>query len=626
MAKIKPYTQRYSTSTPKATAEEFGAATGRALQQAGQFGMDITRQMQDVELRRVTRADTIERVRGVRDFNQIVQQEATRMESEDDMSSTDAPGKYNTFIKESIAKAVSNHTGSEDSRARLEEQLTLAGTQYSQNAYKLSVTAQYQVIKDEIGQQTRVYADMAGDVPAKINDIFTDIDKTIDDLASAMPKEAEMAYRNSMKSAAIKSAASAYISSGDFDAADLLISGNNVATILDQDTHRQLKTQIIVGKRKVEKAEQTLTQKRAEMVTLLGRPLTEAENLRLMDIAPPASGTNVMTLSEKLKAFETAVGRPATEAEIQKIYGVHIAEEKSNGGTFGTSLKGRSLDIMNDTAVGFANGALTQEQEQTFMTAVIEYTQPIQFQNPDTKLWETRRNKLPPHVQEALDRRGIQIQPTEAKQGEVINVEEPLSTDAPTDPAKTIWGRRGNIAGVVPAVARAVGQTPLIGELFEGGGEFTIDKQYAKGLQKNLVKILQNNPRYAEGERQAIEKEISILSSAWDNVTAYEKRLIGLDESLEKRENQAFKTAQSKMVSSEERKHAMNVLNGIRMFREHLGVPIRVKTVDEAKALPPGTPFISPSGKLMFNNIVAPVVDEESDITIPLDEEMSGVQ
>lgn len=617
MPKIQPYTQRYTTSTPKATAEDFGAATGRALQQAGQYGVEIANQMKDVETRRANRSDTIERVRSIRDFNKLAQQEATRMQSEDDMSSTEAPGNYNTFVKETIANAVSNHKGSEESRAKLEEQLTIAGTQYSQNAYKLSVTAQYQVIKDELGEQTRTFADMAGDVPAKINDIFVDIDKSVDELASALPQEAETAYRNQMKSAAINSAASAYISAGDFDSADALISGDNVASILNQDTHRQLKTQIIVGKRKVEKQEQTLTQKRSEMETLLGRPLTEIENLRLMDIAPPASGNSTMTLPEKMQAASTALGRPLTETEVQKLYGIHVAEEKGSGGAFGTSLKGRSISIMNDNAVGFATGTLTQEQEQNFMAAVTEYTQPIQFQNPDTKLWETRRNTLPPHVQEALDRRGFQIPQSKADQGEVINVEEPLSTDPPVDESRTIWGRRENIAGVVPSVATAVGQIPLIGGMVEGGGEFTIDKQYAQGLQKNLVKILQNNPRYAEGEREAIEKEVSILSSFWDNPTAYEKRLIGLDESLEKRENQAFKTAQSKQVSSEERKHAMNVLNGIRMFREHLGVPIRVKTVDEAKALPPGAPFISPTGQLMFNNIVAPVEQETETTPAP---------
>ena len=111
MAKIQPYTQRYTTSTPKATPEDFGAATGRALQQIGQYGMDITAQMQDVEVRRQTRADTIERVRGVRDFNQIAGAEVTRMEAEEDLSSTGAPAKYNAFVKKSIADAVSNHKG-----------------------------------------------------------------------------------------------------------------------------------------------------------------------------------------------------------------------------------------------------------------------------------------------------------------------------------------------------------------------------------------------------------------------------------------------------------------------------------------------------------------------------------
>jgi len=48
MPKIQPYTQKYGTPTAvRATGEEFGAATGRALQQAGQFGMGVAAQMQE---------------------------------------------------------------------------------------------------------------------------------------------------------------------------------------------------------------------------------------------------------------------------------------------------------------------------------------------------------------------------------------------------------------------------------------------------------------------------------------------------------------------------------------------------------------------------------------------------
>jgi len=172
---------------------------------------------------------------------------------------------------------------------------------------------------------------------------------------------------------------------------------------------------------------------------------------------------------------------------------------------------------------------------------------------------------------------------------------------------RTIWQRSENVAGIVPSVAEFAGKTPLIGgPLFEGGGQFAQDRQYVTAKQKDLVRVLQNNPRYAEGERQAIETEITIDSSAFDNPVAYRQRLIAIDEALRQRMQNAFNTVQNITgTTQEERQHALNVANGISQFIDTLGVPPRVKNAEEAKKLPPGAEFVTPDGRLMRNTMTS---------------------
>ncbi len=607
MPKIQPYTQRYKPQTTQATGEMFGAGVGRAQAQLGQVGADISTQLRSVEVRNQTRAETLDRVLIGSNFDNFAQTESIRLKDESNLSSPTADKDYNVILDNNMNEALNNHQGSDESKMLLQADLIAKKTSYLGTHRKLVTTAQLEAVKNNINNYGNSLADTAGDAPDQIDALFDQARLRVEQMSAALPNGTETEVLRSMQSNIFKSAFQRYVDAGDYDSAEALLGGDNIAVLLDQDTMRQSKTTVIVGKRKLEKDNEALERGIRQMESIMGKKMTpEQRDAFTVGGSPTQNLYNVQLM-----------GGEVTDQMWQKAYGVPTAEE----GAFGTSLKGRAISIMSNDAVGFANNTLTQEQEQNFMSAITEYTQPTQFQNPNNGLWETRIPNLPPHVQEALERRGVQTPSSQAGQGEVINVNEPLSTDAPTDPAKTIWGRRSNIAGIVPAAARAVGQTPGIGGFIEGGGEFTIDKQYAVGLQKDLVRVLQNNPRYAEGERQAIEKEVSILSSAWDNQAAYEKRLVGMDESLEKRENQAFKTGQSKMVSVEERKHAMNVLNGIRMFRDHLGVPIRVKTVDEAKALPPGTPFISPNGQLMFNNIIAP-----APVGATTDDAMSGVK
>jgi hypothetical protein len=112
---------------------------------------------------------------------------------------------------------------------------------------------------------------------------------------------------------------------------------------------------------------------------------------------------------------------------------------------------------------------------------------------------------------------------------------------------------------------------------------------------------LQNSPRYAEGEREAIRADIDLDPKFIDTPQAFRERVIAVDKALAIRERNAYENARSDRISLEERRHAMNVFNGIVQFRRALGVPPTVKSPDEARRLGPGVEFITPDGRIMRN-------------------------
>jgi hypothetical protein len=160
-----------------------------------------------------------------------------------------------------------------------------------------------------------------------------------------------------------------------------------------------------------------------------------------------------------------------------------------------------------------------------------------------------------------------------------------------------VWDLASLTTGPVPAIAETLGRTPLVGEIVRSP-QYTQARNFVPALQRDLVRVLQNNPRYAEGERKAIESEINISPSVFDTPGAFRDRLIGIDRALQIRERNAFETAQSARVGREERVQAMNVLNALQQFRQNLGVPPTIRGDEDFNALPSGTEFIDPEGQL----------------------------
>ena len=202
----------------------------------------------------------------------------------------------------------------------------------------------------------------------------------------------------------------------------------------------------------------------------------------------------------------------------------------------------------------------------------------------------------------------------------LIEVPTPPKSEITADPVfegpargpggRTIYQMSGDVTGPGPAIIEGASRIPGVSSLVEGPETSRIvqSRAFLSQAQRDLTTVLQNNPRYAEGERKQIDADIQINPSLIDTPQAYRDRLIGIDDALKVRQDTAYKyaTGQSGPVSGEARRHAMNVLQAIIRFREVLGVPPTFNSVAEVEKaigeglLGPEDQFRDPDGNVWY--------------------------
>lgn len=368
------------------------------------------------------------------------------------------------------------------------------------------------------------------------------------------------------------------------------------------------------------------------------------------DQGRPIRGSGVQRFAQSFRSLPTAIGQEtkymdeveraarlaafqATEKEIESTRAANIklieGQRKAfsdiiksdGGGAFGKSLTGRIANMFSsDLVTRFAKGETTPDEDRQFMTAITQYTQPTESKDPVTGNIILRKPELPQHVSLAIQTRSLNPAdivsgkdkkaaiPT-PKVGAVPTTKEMADRSVATPPAttekpaavtevptaaalaqpRTMWNERSKFAGPVPVVASKVAKVPGFGDLAPEMQQAIVFVDTAK---RDLIKNLQNNPRFPEGERKAIEKEIDIGANFIDNPAAVGNRMIALDDFLFKRQQNEERAAQDNTLPAATRQAALQAANELRNFRVTMGVPPRMTTIEQVKALPPGTKFI----------------------------------
>ena len=283
-------------------------------------------------------------------------------------------------------------------------------------------------------------------------------------------------------------------------------------------------------------------------------------------------------------------------------------------GPLGKGSKGDILNSIIQFAPLYQAGSLTPEQENTLMTAITDYTQPttIEFTDPETglKSMRTQRNQLPDFVSKALNARrpgsapaplsvtggpapsGGPARPPAAAPsmgvtadtvpGEIFQV-------ARTAPKSSFFDLAATGTGFVPVLVAGVARNVPLDAAGKIGPEFQQSTAMLDSMTNRVVNTLQENPRFAEGERQQILGELKLAPRMFANKNGYINQIIGLDNVLEGIEQKTMNIRDQEKTGIPARQAATKKLEEITAVRELLGIQQRTITDPKVWAtLPPG--------------------------------------
>jgi len=315
----------------------------------------------------------------------------------------------------------------------------------------------------------------------------------------------------------------------------------------------------------------------------------------------------------------------AQNAELQKRKGSLINEVlraqakvdakkagAKDAGPLGKGTKGDILNTLIQYAPLYAAGALEPQQRNAFMTAVTDYTQPtqIEFTDPETglKSMRTQRNELPDFVREALGGKAPGTS-TAAPSGTAAPTRPPTGALAPapvmgltatatapeifqvasTAPKSSFFDLAATGTGFVPVLVSGVARNVPLDAAGKIGPEFQQSTAMLDSMTNRVVNTLQENPRFAEGERTQILNELKLAPRLFANKNGYINQIISLDNVLEGIEKKTFDIQSQERTGIAARQAATKKLEEISAVRDLLGIQQRT-VIDPAVwlTLPPG--------------------------------------
>lgn len=635
MAKFPVYEQQVAPSQGRADPSAFGSGAAQAQGQVGDVLTDI-----GVQIKR--RADVIDRVSLMSDFDRFSQEALTTLNDTEDVSRPETLAKYEQALKQKSDELIASHGGTGASRAELTAQITNQRAQYSKSAYGAQIKAQQVKIGNMIEQSTNELAINAAFAPGKMLDVFTELDKRIEGLGDALSPGLAAEYKAAGRAKIATNAISQTLQRGDWQTAKSMMTNPEVMKYMSADTSRKLTLDIAVdeGKDAMEKVRQDRNV--SAWTQRLGRNLSTEEVMRVRALPQKKD----MTVADQIVEYELITGKPAPQSTIDQFYKV---EGGGAGGAFGNSLQGRALGFVTDNAVAYANGMLSPDQARVFEASLAEAYKPVMRPNPVTGQVEEIRPTVPNFVRQAsdqgarfygggalaapgsaspsglvpgqriqLDINGQPVGQADVGPGGVWTMPVPPEQQVPTGGAaggvqpapagnQTIWEMADSIAGPASAVAAGVAGLPVIGgaagpaaEAMLGTPEnVTGSRQYVKTQISQMVDALSINPRNPVALVEMIRKEIDVDPKVMDNPTAYRKRLEAVNRALTERLIEETNAGQDPTLPADTRRNALTLADTIRQFQKKL-MPPMVKNRQELDSLglQSGDKFVDPSGKL----------------------------
>ena len=313
----------------------------------------------------------------------------------------------------------------------------------------------------------------------------------------------------------------------------------------------------------------------------------------------------VLTAQGRVDAADVA-GKARVEAAAKKAAGVKPPSP------FGTSREGLQLQMISEYAPLYASGSLLPQQVRDLLIQVEDYTQERRtiYTDPESGLvkQDIRRNKLPGFVMEALGNMAPKPSsttssggppPTRPAAGAVARVpvlgltaaaaSPEVYQAASTAPKSSFFDLAATGTGFVPVLVSGVARNVPLDAAGTIGPEFQQSTAMLESMTNRVVNTLQDNPRFAEGERTQILNELKLAPRLFSNKNGYLNQIIALDNVIEGIEKKTLSIQSQEKTGIAARQAATKKLEEISAVRDLLGIQKRT-VLDPSvwKTLPPG--------------------------------------
>jgi hypothetical protein len=160
---------------------------------------------------------------------------------------------------------------------------------------------------------------------------------------------------------------------------------------------------------------------------------------------------------------------------------------------------------------------------------------------------------------------------------------------ARTAPKSSFFDLAATGTGFVPVMVAGVARNVPLDAAGKIGPEFQQSTAMVDSMTNRLVNALQENPKFAEGERQQILGELKLAPRMFSNKNGFINQIIALDNVLEGIENKTMSIRDQEKTGIAARQAATKKLEEITAVRELLGIQQRTITDPNVwKTLPPG--------------------------------------
>ena len=617
MPRLNLYEQQTSAQGPRASGADFGAAPAQALEGAGNALYEIGQRIQE-------REDLSERQRLRESFEEAVVPMLNDFDKKKDINSKESIPQFRQALMQKRQELVGKHAGNPESRAKLENQLDNLVSQYTKSAIGIKIKADQELMVRTLNQQfdkSALDTDAAPDIWSFAKDENLML---VEELRPGMSQDQYVAAKRLAYAKPLQSAVKSHLAQGNWDAAEAIMRDENFSKFLTAQEAIPLRIDVAVGRGKAEAETVRQNQNVQKFQMRLGRELTPEETIKARSL--PAKKD--MTPADEITELELVQGKPASQDQVDKIYKTYIDGGKSET-MFGNSLQGRALSYVTDNAVAYANGLLTPDKARQFEASFNEAYGTKTYMDPVTGQPKPVTPSVPRFIQDAVNRGssiyggltaggppGTTPRPGETVQLDingqtigqaVVDASGRWSIPAPPEPGgagagrgsqgvpapnvtespvkgRGLWSMASKIAGPVAGVARWWGSGPVPMGM---GQEEVAAEQYVINQQKSLVRALQQNPRYAEGERKSIEQDIAIKPETMGNPRAFQLRLVEIGKYIDEELRFNAKVLQNPTGTTvQQRQQAMQSNAALSQFYDQLELPPRVKSLAEAQKLP----------------------------------------